>query len=165
MYVGLGGYMSGLRGPGTFGDPNPDPDVTAGNLFKSTDACASFKSVHGDLPNVPVSSVLVRGGQLIIGTDFGMFISADDAGTKWAPMGNGLPAVPVTMLRLKPDDPNRLFISTFGRGIWTYDFPPEARIALPAAPVAAIKDTNRFGGSLSLVSLAGLLRGLRRRRL
>ena len=64
-----------------------------------------------------------------------MFISEDGSGERWSAMGHGLPNVPVTMARLQPGNPNRLFISTFGRGIWTYDFPADAQVAVARAAV------------------------------
>lgn len=153
VYVGLGDYMSPYRGPGSFGDPNDPAGIGEGNIYKSTDAGESFKNISGDLPGVPVTTILLRAGQLLIGTDLGMFISEDGGGAKWAPMGNGLPAVPVTMAKLQPGNPNRVFISTFGRGIWTYDFPPEARLAV----VEPVVERGRFGGALGLGLVLGLL--------
>jgi hypothetical protein len=151
VYVGLGDYMSPFRGPGSFGDPNDPAGIGQGNIYKSTDAAETFTNISGDLPAVPVTTIVLRDGQLIIGTDLGMFISEDGSGAKWAPMGNGLPNVPVTMAKLQPGNPNRLFISTFGRGIWTYDFPADARIA------SARTDAARFGGAWSLWAALWLL--------
>ncbi|HUP92750.1 MAG TPA: hypothetical protein VM074_10920, partial [Solimonas sp.] len=165
VYVGLGDYMSPYRGPGSFGEESGDADVTAGNLFKSTDAAATFTSIQGDLPAAPVTTILARDGQLIVGTDFGAFIATDNKGSSWAPLGNGLPNVPVTMFKLQPGNPNRLFASTFGRHIWTYDFPADARIAVDATELGAPADGSRFGGALGAPMLALLLlAGLRRRR-
>ncbi|MGJ8668897.1 MAG: hypothetical protein ACSHXK_05335 [Oceanococcus sp.] len=131
VYVGLGGYSSGLRGPHTFGeDPNNDADIAAGNLFKSVDAGESFVSIQGDLPHLPVNNILYREGQLMIATDFGAFISSDTDGSSYAPVGNGLPNVPVTMLKLQPGNPNVVFASTFGRHIWTYEFPADSRVEI-----------------------------------
>lgn len=124
VYVGLQAYMSGLRGPNTFNDQNEeDPRVDAGNLWKSTDAGESFVSIQGNLPLVPINYILQRDGQLIVSTDFGVFISTDLEGSDWAPLGNNLPNVPVTQTKLQPGNPNTLFASTFGRHIWTYEFP------------------------------------------
>ncbi len=160
VYIGLGGYSSGLRGPETFGeDPNHDANVAAGNLFKSIDAGRSFVAIQGDLPVLPVNNILVRDGQLLVATDFGAFISADLDGSSWAPLGNDLPAVPVTMLKLQPGNPNKVFASTFGRHIWTYEFPAEARVEV-SEDLASASSTARGGalGWLSLLALAGLRR-------
>jgi len=53
------------------------------------------------------------------------------------------------MFKLQPGNPNMLFASTFGRHVWTYEFPPEAQIARA--------DVSRFGGALPLLSALWLL--------
>lgn len=170
VYVGLGAYSSGLRGPHTFGeDPNNDADIAAGNLFKSVDAGESFVSIQGDMPQMPVNTILYRDGQLLIGTDFGAFISADADGSSWAPLGNGLPNVPVSQLKLQPGKPNMLFASTFGRHIWTYDFTTDTNGGAPAEEVVTAPETSGVistrGGSLGGMMLILLAVGLRRRRM
>ncbi len=167
VYVGLGGYSSGLRGPHTFGeDPYDTANIEAGNLFKSVDAGESFVSIQGDLPHLPVNTIVARDGQLLIGTDFGAFISADLDGTAWAPFGDNLPNVPVSMLKLQPGNPNKVFASTYGRHIWSYEFPADARVEVPDVEITPPSSTlNTRGGGLgllSLIALGGLL--LRRRR-
>lgn len=160
IYVTLAGYLSNLRPPGSYLDPNAD--VGAGNVFKSTDAGESFVNVSGNLPDVQANSVLIRGNQLLLGTDIGAFISSDLQGRTWAPLGNGLPNVPVNMIRLQPGKPDQLFAATFGRGIWTYD------LKAAGAPAVSVEDAGRFGGALgapllAVLALGGLL-GLARRR-
>lgn len=169
VYVGLQAYSSGLRGPNTFNDQNPeDPMVDAGNLFKSTDAGESFVSIQGNLPLVPINYVLQRDGQLIVATDFGAFISSDLDGTDWAPLGNNLPNVPVTQVKLQPGNPNTLFASTFGRHVWTYEFPASARMDSDPieeerqARMAALSATRGGATGGALIMLLALL-GLRRR--
>ncbi len=152
VYVGLGGYSSTLRGPHTFGeDPNNEADIAAGNLFKSTDAGETFFSIQGDMPHIPVNTILYREGQLAIGTDLGAFVSSDDQGTQWAPLGNHLPNVPVVMLKMQPGNPNRMFAATYGRHVWTYDFPADGLVPVEAAE-RGLAD-NRGGA----MNLAGLL--------
>ena len=168
IYVGLGGYSSGLRGPNTFGeDPNNDANIGAGNLFKSTNAGESFVSIQGDLPVVPVNNILYRDGQLLVATNFGAFIAADADGTAWSPLGDGLPNVPVSMLKLQPGNPNMLFASTFGRHIWTYEFPSDGAIDGPIttpAPNGSGSAIGSRGGALGGWLLVGLLGGLMARR-
>ncbi|MEQ1439761.1 hypothetical protein AAG565_10375 [Fontimonas sp. SYSU GA230001] len=161
IYVTLAGYLSNLRPPGSYLDPNAD--IGAGNVFKSTDAGEHFVNVSGNLPNVQANSVILRGDQLLLGTDIGAFISADRDGSSWAPLGDGLPSVPVNMLRLQPGQPDRLFAATFGRGVWTYDL---KSAGAPPAGGGGGHDGGRFGGALGLPLLVLLLlgAGLRRRR-
>ena len=159
IYVSLAGYLSNLRPPGSYLDPNAD--IGAGNVFKSTDAGESFTNVSGNLPDVQANSVLLRKGQLLLGTDIGAFISSDTRGSSWAPLGNGLPNVPVNMLRLQPGNDSQLFAATFGRNIWTYD------LAAAGAPGGGGPgDAGRFGSGalgLPLLALFGLGWALRRR--
>ena len=183
IYVTLAGYAGNMRPPGSFGDPNA-PKIGTGTVFKSTDAGETFTDISGNIPRVQAQTVLLHksagGEQLIVGTDIGPFISSDNRGTRWAPLGNGLPNVPVNLLRFKPkatpEEPDTIFAATFGRGIWTYEIP--ALIVDPAPPVVppvinppTVPGTpqqggGRFGGgSTGLLLLAGLalLGGLRRR--
>jgi hypothetical protein len=102
--------------------------VGTGHVFKSTDAGENFTDITGNLPDTPANWVIVRGGQLIVGTDIGVFASTDTNGSSWAVLGNGLPNVPITHLVLKPGDPNTLVAATYGRGVYLYHFnaPPPA---------------------------------------
>ena len=165
VYVGLGSYSSPYRDVDSFGEDSTGAAPQAGNLFKSTDAGATFTSIQGKLPSMPVNTILVRDGKLLVGTDFGAFIASDLMGSNWATLGVGLPNVPVTMFKLQPGNPNKLFASTFGRHVWSYEFPPEAQIT--TARGAA--DVSRFGGAmppnalLCMLSLLLLRAGYRRR--
>ena len=181
IYVTLAGYAGNMRPPGSFLDPNA-AKIGTGVVFRSTDAGESFTDISGDLPRVQTNTVLLHkdaagNRQLIVGTDLGAFISSDTSGTTWAPLGTGLPNVPVAMLRFKPKataaEPTTIFAATFGRGIWTYELP--AVIAPPPGsssggtpPVVTppASSGGRFGGSLggaALLALAGFA-ALRRRR-
>jgi hypothetical protein len=119
IYVTLGGYTRRWLPPNSGGDQNPD--AGEGHLFKSTDAGETFVDITGNLPDVPATSVVLRGRQLIVATDVGVFANTLGGGTRFAPL-QGLPVVPVSMVNLKPNDPNLLVIATYGRGVWTYAF-------------------------------------------
>ncbi len=159
LYVTLGGYLSNLRPPGSYIDPNPD--IGVGNVFKSTDAGAHFVNISGNLPAVHTDSVIIRDGQLLVGTDIGAFISADLDGSTWAVLGKGLPSSPVTMLRLHPGDDTRLFASTFGRHVWTYTFETAAPGDGDGGSDDDGDDAGRFGsGAFGAGSLAVLITAL-----
>lgn len=185
IYVTLAGYTGNLRPPGSHLDPNA-AKIGTGVVFKSTDAGESFTDISGDLPRVQTNTVLLHkhaagNEQLIVGTDIGAFISSDNIGTRWAPLGNALPNVPVAMLRFKPkvtvDEPDTIFAATFGRGIWTYTLPklivdppppggePPVIAPSPVTPAPPAADEGRFGGGglgLPLLLVLALL-GWRRR--
>lgn len=124
LYVSLGGYLSNIRPPGHYNDPNTE--FGGGAIYKSTDAGESFVNVSGDLPFSQAASVILRGQQIIAATDIGVFISSDRSGTSWTTLGSGLPNVPVNMVRLKPKanetEKEQLFAATFGRHVWNYEF-------------------------------------------
>jgi hypothetical protein len=65
--------------------------------------------------------VTLRGKQLIVGTDVGVFATNPKGKLEFSYL-HGLPVVPVSTMNLKPDDPNLLVVATYGRGIWTYCF-------------------------------------------
>ena len=146
--------------PGSYLDTNPN--IGTGNVFKSTDGGESFVNISGNLPEVHTNTVLLRAGQLLIGTDLGTFISSDTDGSEWSVLGgDSLPNVVVTQIVQDPADPNRVFASTFGRHIWSYSFddagnPPVVPSSSPPAGA---------GGALGsgLMALLGLTL-LRRRR-
>ena len=151
VYVTLGGYLTDLNPPGGVQDHNDN--IGVGNVYKSTDAGEHFSNISGDLPAGTVNWVIVRGSQLIVSTDLGVFISKDLAGSQWAVLGD-LPNVPVTALQLHPADSKTLIAATYGRGIWSYHFDKEIDFGGGAT---GARDTTRFGGALPLGLLVMLL--------
>lgn len=119
IYVSLGGYGRRWVPPGSLQDKSAE--VGDGHLFVSSDAGETFTDISGNLPDVPVTSVALRGRQLIVGTDVGVFASDMRGGTTFAAL-TGLPVVPISTVNLKPDDPDVAVVATYGRGVWTYTF-------------------------------------------
>ena len=132
-----------------------------GHVYKSVDAGDNFVDITGNLPNSPVTAIVKRGDQLIVGTDLGVFISSDLNGTEWAPLGD-LENVPVNQLVIQPGDDRNLFAGTFGRGVKLYRFDDNA----PQAPARDLGVGSRGGaaglGLVLLLALAGLRRRARR---
>ena len=62
IYVSVGGYQRRWT-----------PAEPSGHVFRSTDAGETFTDISGKLPNTPATSVALRGGQLVVGTDVGVF--------------------------------------------------------------------------------------------
>jgi hypothetical protein len=120
VYVTLGGYSIRWVPPGSLQDTNPS--VGQGPVFVSHDAGENFTDISGNLPDAPAVSLLLRGPQVIVGTDVGVFATGDTGGTTYAPLP-GLPnGVPIAMLNAKADNPNLIVAATYGRGIWAYSF-------------------------------------------
>jgi hypothetical protein len=166
VYVTLAGYVTDASPPGGYGDTNPYPGNS--HVFKSTDAGEHFTDISGNMPNVNTLWVTVHGSQLVIGTDLGAFISSDPKGTQWAPLGDGLPNVPVTAMQIDPGDSNHLYAATYGRGVWSYKFTGTeggGGVVPPPGSGGNTVTEQRFGGALPLAAMLWLLTvGLLRRR-
>lgn len=149
VYVALGGYSRRWTPPGTLDNASG----AGGHLYKSVDAGEHFVDISADLPDSPANWVTVRGDQLLVATDLGVFASRPAAGCA-APgarscggfevLGTGLPAAPVTSMQLAPWDTNLLTVASFGRGAYTYRFgPPAGSASGPAAAAPAPKFLNK----------------------
>lgn len=90
-------------------------------LFRTRDGGKSWQSITGDLPAGEITRVLradpVRPGLLFVGSETGVFFSADD-GRHWSRMKGGAPVVPVYDLKIKGSD---LVAATHGRSFWILD--------------------------------------------
>lgn len=123
VYATLGGYTRRWVPAGAVGDANKA--IGEGHLFKSTDGGRTWKDITGNLPDAPATSVILRGEQLLVGTDVGAFASGPDGATQSSPrfarLGN-VPPAPVSSIQLKPNDKDLAVLALFGRGVWTYAF-------------------------------------------
>jgi hypothetical protein len=120
VYVTLGGYSRRWLPVNALGENTAN--VGHGHVFKSTDAGRTFTDISGNLPDTPAEWTVVRNGQLIVGTDVGVFIAPGTSGGSYDTLGKGLPTAPVYTLELKPGDPNTLIAATQGRGVYRYTF-------------------------------------------
>lgn len=139
VYVTLGGYSRIWVPPGANGDAAEA--VGDGHVFKSTDAGATFTDISGDLPDGPASYVIVRGDQLIVATDFGIYASSSKNGGSYGLLGavHDLPMSPIYHIALRPGSDNELYAAAYGSGIWKYDFgavsgPPPVNPPPPVTP-------------------------------
>jgi len=94
------------------------PSAGIGHVFESTDGGESFTDISGNLPDAPVSSAVLDGTNLIVGTDTGVYEQSGPGA--WAPLGTGLPTVVIADLTWVPDS-NTLVAATHGRGVFTLD--------------------------------------------
>ena len=90
-------------------------------VLKTTDGGATWASIVGNLPQAPVNDIVVAGSVLYVGTDVGVFSSAN-GGRKWRAAGSALPNVPVTDLEYRAAS-NSLYAATFGRGMFMLTLP------------------------------------------
>jgi photosystem II stability/assembly factor-like uncharacterized protein len=94
------------------------PSAGFGHVFESTDGGATFTDISGNLPDAPVSSAVLDGSNLIVGTDTGVYEQA--GGGTWAPLGTGLPTIVISDLTMVPGS-NTLVAASHGRGVFTLD--------------------------------------------
>jgi hypothetical protein len=140
VYVTLGSYSRRWTPPGTLDNASG----AGGHVYKSVDAGEHFFDISADLPDTPTNWVSVRGSQLLVATDIGVFASRPSARCAaptarkcggYEVLGKGLPAAPVVSMQVAPWDPNLLTVASFGRGAYTYRFGPPAKVTKRPVPV------------------------------
>ena len=95
------------------------------NIFYTNDGGATWTAKEGDLPDMPVNCIManpLNTNEVIIGTDLGIWATPNfnDASPNWYPTYNGMSDVKVTDIKLRDD--NKVFASTYGRGIFSGEF-------------------------------------------
>jgi autotransporter-associated beta strand protein len=130
-----------------------DSATMAGRVFKTVTGGQNWQDISGNLPNLPVWSILVDPRPnlniVYVGTDAGVYSTTDfGQGTfQWQTFGANLPNAQVRQIIL---DPVRdfLIVATYGRGVWALDLnSPQAN----AGAVRGITGANTWGGSVSMI--------------
>jgi hypothetical protein len=99
------------------------------SVWESTDGGATFTSIEGNLPDMPVFCGIfappgaqlsgTTGGGIILGTDLGIWTASSVSGfTQWISNNNGLANVPVYMVKYRSANTS-LVAATHGRGLFT----------------------------------------------
>ena len=117
-------------------------------IYKTTNYGDSWERIVDGIPDdFPVRVVREspdHEGLLVAGTEFGMFVSADD-GESWEEFQQNLPVTPITDIKFIRGD---LAVSTMGRGFWVLDNVQSAAAAATAngsvIQVLRPKDTYRY---------------------
>ncbi|MBN2173608.1 MAG: T9SS type A sorting domain-containing protein [Bacteroidales bacterium] len=92
------------------------------HIFKTTDLGANWSDISGNLPEVPINSIIVdpvNNQTLYVATDAGVYVTYN-TGQEWELMGTNLPIVPVNDLKLH-NETRKLVAATFGRSMYSYD--------------------------------------------
>ncbi len=124
-------------------------------VWESRDAGATWTSVEGNLPDMPVRWALFSPNnpeEVMLATDAGVWITEDLDGTNtvWQPPfpGRGIPVVRTDMLRLRKSD-NVVLAATHGRGMWTTSVWSTPSVAMDYDKVGYLNSTVRFTGENS----------------
>jgi hypothetical protein len=112
VYVSYSGFNSGGSGNG--------------HVFHSPDGGQTWNDISGNLPDVPVNTLMIDPDSvgsgtprvMYAGTDIGVFrATLTGAAPQWELFGTGLPPVVVTRLTYNRTT-RQLLAATYGRGIW-----------------------------------------------
>lgn len=124
---------------------------SAGNkVFMTTDGGATWTNISYNLPNIPVNSIRYvpgSGGDIVIATDLGIY-ELDNNSSAWTNVSTGLPNVICSDIEFNPAL-NKVYISTFGRGIWANDMglftgKPELSQASPVQLFPSLNEGDFF---------------------
>jgi len=100
------------------------------SIFYSQDGGASWRNKEGNFPDIPVRAIManpLNSNEVIIGTDLGVWGTADFSATNpnWVRSQNGMKDVIITSFDLRTVD-NTVLASTYGRGMFTGKFTADA---------------------------------------
>jgi photosystem II stability/assembly factor-like uncharacterized protein len=126
---------------------NPSTRHNPGHLFKTTDAGKRWENISGNLPDVPVNTVVLDPSYedtLYVGTDVGAFVTYNE-GRRWSRLGGGFPNVSVWQFDMNPAAAERVLVAgTHGRGAFQLNDPS---VAVPALVVSKVDGAVPVGPS------------------
>ncbi|HNQ07924.1 MAG TPA: hypothetical protein PKH97_12160 [Tetrasphaera sp.] len=96
------------------------PGGGEGVVFESTNGGRTWRNISGNLPDAPGDALAIVGGNLVLGTDVGVFLATTSAPTMWR-RAPGLPNSSANSVRPVPGA-QAVVIGTHGRGTWRIDF-------------------------------------------
>jgi MYXO-CTERM domain-containing protein len=149
-------------------DGTPVPD-TIGHLFVTDDRGAHFRSLAGNLPNVPVHAVRFDhsdANTFYVATEIGLYASTD-GGATYTRVGRGLPMVRTTDIAVASDR-SWIRVATFGRGIWQLGSDGSGKADSPGSATGNAGCGCATGGDptwLLGLAVVVIVRARRRRRL
>ena len=107
---------------GGFDVQTPD---TPGRVFRTTDGGSSWEDISFNLPDAPLTSVVVDARSdyagVYVGGSLGVWVLQQGA-EEWAPYGTGMPFAIVTDLELNPAT-GTMAAATWGRSTWIISMP------------------------------------------
>ncbi|MBP1773911.1 MAG: hypothetical protein H6P99_3074 [Holophagaceae bacterium] len=123
-------------------------------VAKSANGGSTWASANGNLPDVPVTKLVVdpgdgTGNTVYAATWLGVYRTTD-GGTTWSVFGTGLPQGRATDIWIAPDS-SSIRVSTWGRGVWEMVNAPVAGTVniTPATGFFYTGDTATFTGTVN----------------
>lgn len=108
-----------------FGGFNVQTPNTEGHVFKSDDGGKSWENISANLPDAPLSSVVVdvrsKYAGVYVGGALGVWVLSEGS-DDWLPYGTGMPYTLVSSLKLNPET-GVMAAATYGRSIWVMRMP------------------------------------------
>ena len=108
-----------------FGGFNVQTPDTPGHVFTSHDGGGSWDDITYNLPDAPLSSVVVDARDqyagVYVGGALGVWV-LQNGSQEWLPYGNGMPFTLVTSLKLNPTT-GVMAAATYGHSVWVLDMP------------------------------------------
>lgn len=95
--------------------------VAGEKVYVTSDGGISWQNISYNLPNAPVNCIktVPVTGEVIVASDFGVYM-LDEVSGIWIDQSTGLPNVIVSDIEFNTVL-NRIYVATFGRGIWESD--------------------------------------------
>ena len=123
------------------------------NVFYSSDGGTTWSNKEGDLPDLPVRSILQNPivlSEVIIGTDLGVWYTKNfkDESPTWIQGFNGMSDVRVTDLDLRDD--YAVFAATYGRGVFSSYFSSDGPMLQLNSPKSSIKISQGDEGTFKV---------------
>lgn len=108
------------------------------NIYKTTDAGATWQDISNNLPDIPVQCVALDGDfpdDVYLGTDLGVYRSLN--GGAWELWDSGMP--PAMILDLQFSRPNRTMrAATFGNGVYERKLRPIGQVSAPSPTLSKL---------------------------
>jgi photosystem II stability/assembly factor-like uncharacterized protein len=96
--------------------------LSAGNkVFKTANGGSSWQNISYNLPNLPVNCIksMPNSSRIMAATDIGIY-TLDSGSVNWINQSTGLPNVIISDIEFNVPL-NKIYVCTFGRGIWEAD--------------------------------------------